>query len=188
MHLVNPFLCHLCAFCFLRRNSCILSPKQKISVIGLEAVGGRKRRDQTITPPTAAAASAALPRFRQPPPAWWCQQVARHRVGCCEEGLHCGRLGNDESLGGRRRCNGSHGGDNSMMVGWRWQRQQQSAWHFCGMTEDPPNDSDVKALAVRATDCQQRLPWEAVRVGGGGWQRQPTRAGGQWQQTTRVVV
>jgi hypothetical protein len=97
--LSQPLLRHLCAFCFLHMNSYILLPKQKIAEMGLEAVGGRIRGDQTITPPTAAAASATLPRFCQPPQAWWCQQVARHQVGGCNEGLHHGRIGNDESLG-----------------------------------------------------------------------------------------
>jgi hypothetical protein len=36
------------------------------------------------------------------------------------------------------------------------------------MTTGGPSDGNIKAPAVRATDCQQQLPWEAARVCRGG--------------------
>jgi hypothetical protein len=47
------------------------------------------------------------------------------------------------------------------------------------MTTGGPGNGDVKAPAVGATDCLQRLSREAARVGGGVLRRQPTRAGGR---------
>ena len=61
---------------------------------------------------------------RMPIPSTWtgqsrrCQQVALlGDARCCDEGLHRGRHGDDESLGGRRPRDGSNGGGSSTMVG-----------------------------------------------------------------------
>jgi hypothetical protein len=43
------------------------------------------------------------------------------------------------------------------------------------LTMEGSGNDNVKATAVRATDCQQQLLWEAARVSGGRQQRQPTR-------------
>ena len=41
--------------------------------------------------------------------------------------------------------------------GWQQRRRRWLAWHLCDMTEGLPDNGNVKAPAVRATDCRQWL-------------------------------
>ena len=85
-----------------------------------------------------------------------CQQVALlGDARCCDEGLHRGRHGDDESLGGRRPRDGSNGGDSSTMVG----------------------AAAVAAAAATTTTVAGRMTMYRLATRAGRRGRQATRAG-----------
>ena len=104
----------------------------------------------------------------------WCRQVACQRLGldetvgdlgCCNEGLHRGRLGDNKSLSGRWQHDGLHGSDRSTMVrvvaattlsvgtALLWHGRRSAQQRRC------------RSAGCEATDCQQRLPRESGKSG-----------------------
>jgi hypothetical protein len=75
-------------------------------------------------------------------------------LGCCDNGLHCGQLGNNKD--------GSHGGDSSTMV---------------GATATTTTTLGRAPLWHNTDGLPTLMPQKVAIVGRGRGRRQPTRAG-----------
>jgi hypothetical protein len=93
-------------------------------------------------------------------------------LGCCNEGIHRGQLGNNKGLGGGSGATAHMAAISPRWLGERQQPRQWSARLLCGTTECPLGNVDIKAPAVRQRTANNACHRKAARVGKEGTQQE----------------